>query len=176
MRRKAKTANFGIIYGISAFGLSESLELSRKEASEIINSYFEKYPAIRGFMDKSIEFAKEHGYVETMMQRRRYLRDINSANSIVRKFSERNAINAPIQGTSADMIKIAMIEIYREMKNLNLKAEMILQVHDELVFDVPKEEVEILSKIVMEKMKSAMPLNVPLEVDINTGHNWLEAH
>ncbi|MEA3504579.1 MAG: DNA polymerase I, partial [Bacteroidota bacterium] len=176
MRRKAKTANFGIIYGISAFGLSESLEISRKEASEIINSYFEKYPAIRGFMDKSIEFAKEHGYVETMMQRRRYLRDINSANSIVRKFSERNAINAPIQGTSADMIKIAMIEIYREMKKLNLKSEMILQVHDELVFDVPKEEVEILSKIVMEKMKSAMPLNVPLEVDINTGHNWLEAH
>lgn len=176
MRRKAKTANFGIIYGISAFGLSESLNIPRKEASEIINSYFEKYPAIKTFMDKSIEFAKEHGYVETMMKRRRYLRDINSANSIVRKFSERNAINAPIQGTSADMIKIAMIEIYREIEKHHLQAKMILQVHDELVFDVPKDEVELLKNIVEEKMRTAIVLKVPIDIDINTGDNWLEAH
>jgi len=127
-------------------------------------------------MDKSIEFAKEHGYVETMMKRRRYLRDINSANSIVRKFSERNAINAPIQGTSADMIKIAMIEIYREIEKHHLQAKMILQVHDELVFDVPKDEVELLKNIVEEKMRTAIVLKVPIDIDINTGDNWLEAH
>ncbi len=176
MRRKAKTANFGIIYGISAFGLSERLGIPRKEASEIINTYFEQYPAVKKYMDESIDFAKEHGYVETLMKRRRYLRDIHSGNSVVRGVAERNAINAPIQGSSADMIKIAMIRIYEALKQQKLKTKMILQVHDELVFDVPKEEVDTVSKMVEDKMKNAMELEVPVVVDLNTGQNWLEAH
>lgn len=176
MRRKAKTANFGIIYGISAFGLSERLEIPRKEAGEIIKTYFEQYPAVKKYMDESINFAKEHGYVETLMKRRRYLRDIHSGNSVVRGVAERNAINAPIQGSSADMIKIAMIRIYEALKQQELKSKMILQVHDELVFDVPKDEVEAISKMVEEKMKNAMNLKVPVVVDLNTGNNWLEAH
>ncbi|MGM0566506.1 MAG: DNA polymerase I [Bacteroidota bacterium] len=176
MRRKAKTANFGIIYGISAFGLSERLEIPRKEAAEIIKTYFEQYPAVKKYMDESINFAKEHGYVETLMKRRRYLRDIHSGNSVVRGVAERNAINAPIQGSSADMIKIAMIRIYEALKQQKLKTKMILQVHDELVFDVPKDEVDAVSKMVQEKMKNAMELKVPVVVDLNTGNNWLEAH
>lgn len=176
MRRKAKTANFGIIYGISAFGLSERLEIPRKEAGEIIKTYFEQYPAVKQYMDESINFAKEHGYVETLMKRRRYLRDIHSGNSVVRGVAERNAINAPIQGSSADMIKIAMIRIYEALKQRELKSKMILQVHDELVFDVPTDEVEAISKMVEEKMKNAMELKVPVVVDLNTGNNWLEAH
>lgn len=176
MRRKAKTANFGIIYGISAFGLSERLEIPRKEAGEIIKTYFEQYPAVKQYMDESINFAKEHGYVETLMKRRRYLRDIHSGNSVVRGVAERNAINAPIQGSSADMIKIAMIRIYETLKQRELKSKMILQVHDELVFDVPTDEVEAISKMVEEKMKNAMELKVPVVVDLNTGNNWLEAH
>lgn len=176
MRRQAKTVNFGIIYGISAFGLSERLKIPRREAAEIIESYFEKYPGIRDYMDQTIAFAREHGYVETILGRRRYLSDIRSANSVVRAYAERNAINAPIQGSSADMIKIAMIRIFNEMQKRNMKSKMILQVHDELVFDAHKEEVEALKLLVDDKMKNALKLDVPVVVDINTGNNWLEAH
>ena len=176
MRRRAKTVNFGIIYGISAFGLSERLGISRREASEIITSYFEKYPGIDAYMKSTIEFAKEHGYVETILGRRRYINDINSANAVVRGYAERNAINAPIQGSSADMIKVAMINIFKEFQKKKLKTRMILQVHDELVFDVHKDEIEEVKILVEEKMKHAMELDIPIEVDMNTGSNWLEAH
>ena len=176
MRRHAKTVNFGIIYGISAFGLSERLKIPRREAAEIIRSYFEKYPGIHQYMEKTIEFAREHGYVETILGRRRYLNDIRSANGVVRAYAERNAINAPIQGSSADMIKIAMIRIFNEMQQRNMKSKMILQVHDELVFDTHKEEVEELKLLVDDKMKNALILDVPVVVDISTGNNWLEAH
>ena len=176
MRRKAKTVNFGIIYGISAFGLSERLRIPRKEAAGIIRNYFEQYPGIRKYMDKSVAFAREHGYVETILGRRRYLPDINSANAIVRGYAERNAINAPIQGSSADMIKMAMIHVFNAFEKEQLLSKMILQVHDELVIDVHRDEVEKVRKIVDEKMKSAMPLSIPVLVDINTGNNWLEAH
>ncbi len=176
LRRHAKTVNFGIIYGISAFGLSERLGISRKQASEIIKSYFEKYKGVAAYMESSIEKAKEKGYVETLMGRRRYLRDINSRNTIVRKFAERNAINAPIQGSSADMIKKAMIQIHQAMLEHQMQAKMILQVHDELVFDVPKEEVPLLQQIVETEMIKALPLQVPIVVDMNTGNNWLKAH
>ena len=176
MRRNAKTVNFGIIYGISAFGLSERLGIPRREAADIISSYFEKYPGVKKYMDSTIAFAKANGYVETIMGRRRYLNDINSGNATVRGFAERNAINAPIQGSSADMIKIAMISIYNEMVEKNLKTKMILQVHDELVFDVHREEVEIMKILIEKNMKQAMKLSVPVEVDINIGENWLEAH
>jgi len=176
MRRNAKTVNFGIIYGISAFGLSERLGIPRREAANIISSYFEKYPGVKKYMDSTIAFAKANGYVETIMGRRRYLNDINSGNATVRGFAERNAINAPIQGSSADMIKIAMISIYNEMVEKNLKTKMILQVHDELVFDVHRDEVEVMKILIENNMKQAMKLNVPVEVDINIGENWLEAH
>ena len=176
MRRHAKMVNFGIIYGISAFGLAERLGISRAEAARIINSYFIEYPGIRAYMDKQIELARKQGYVETMLGRRRQLRDINSANSVVRGFAERNAINAPIQGTSADMIKIAMIHIHQAIQEKSMQSRMILQVHDELVFDAHREEVDELRKIVAEKMQNAMQLSVKAETEINTGNNWLEAH
>jgi DNA polymerase-1 len=176
MRRNAKMVNFGIIYGISAFGLSERLGIPRKEAAEIINNYFEQYPGVKAYMEKSIQFAREHGYVETILGRRRYLPDINSANSIVRGYAERNAINAPIQGSSADMIKVAMINVFNEMRKQNMRSKMILQVHDELVFDAHRDEVEQLKAIVKDKMLNAITLDVPLVVDMNTGENWLEAH
>ena len=176
MRRNAKMVNFGIIYGISAFGLSERLNIGRKEAAEIIHQYFVKYPDIKAFMDNTIKLARQNGYVETMMKRRRYLRDINSGNATIRSFAERNAINAPIQGTAADMIKIAMIDIFSEMERLQMKSRMILQVHDELVFDVHKNETEILKPIVLKGMQNAILLDVPVLVDMNTGRNWLEAH
>ncbi len=176
MRSHAKSVNFGIIYGISAFGLSENLNIPRGEAARIINAYFEEYPLVKQFMDKQIEFARQHGFVETILGRRRYLRDINSGNAIVRGFDERNAINAPIQGSSADMIKIAMIDIHNEMLKQQLNAKMILQVHDELVFDVPIDEMEKLRAIVVDKMKNAIALRVPVVVDSNTGRDWLEAH
>lgn len=176
IRRNAKTVNFGIIYGISAFGLSERLGIPRREASDIIKNYFEKYAGIKRFMDESVEMAKEKGFVQTLMGRRRYLRDINSRNAIVRGFAERNAINAPIQGSSADMIKVAMIRIHDEMKKQQLQSKMILQVHDELVFDARKEELEKLKKIVEIGMRDALPLKVPVVVDMNTGENWLDAH
>jgi DNA polymerase-1 len=176
MRRSAKTVNFGIVYGISPFGLSQRLNIPRAEAASIIEQYFSKYPGVKTYMDNTIAFAKEHGYVETIMGRRRYLRDINSSNATVRGFAERNAINAPVQGSSADMIKIAMINIHETMAELGMRSKMILQVHDELVFDAHKKELDQLSEIVGEKMRSAIPMKVPLLVDINTGKNWLEAH
>jgi len=176
LRRNAKTVNFGIIYGISAFGLSEQLGIARKEAAEIIKSYFDKYSGIKAYMDQVIEQAKEKEYVETMMGRRRYLRDINSRNGIVRGFAERNAINAPIQGSSADMIKVAMIAIDKKMQAQQLKSKMILQVHDELVFDTLLSEEQQLKDIVEKEMRMALELKVPVVVDMNTGSNWLIAH
>ena len=175
-RRNAKAVNFGLAYGMSAFGLSERMNIPKKEASEIIRQYFEQYPGIRTYMEKTISFAKSHGYVETVMKRRRYLKDINSGNATVRGFAERNAINAPIQGTAADMIKIAMIRIFREFEQRNLKSRMILQVHDELVFDVFLPELEEVKNIVRTGMQDALKLNVPVVVDMNIGNNWLEAH
>ncbi len=176
MRRNAKMVNFGLIYGISAFGLSQRLDIPRKEASEIIKSYFEQYSGIKTYMDQQIEYARKHGFVETIMGRRRYLKDINSANGVVRGFAERNAINAPIQGSSADMIKIAMIDIFEEFNKKKLKSKMILQVHDELVFDTHMDELKTVQKIVHDKMPSAIKLDVPVIIDMNTGSNWLEAH
>ncbi len=176
MRRKAKEVNFGIIYGISAFGLGQNLNISRTEAREIIEAYFEEFPAIKSYMDKAINDAREKGYAETLLGRRRYLRDINSRNMTVRGFAERNAINAPIQGTAADIIKIAMINIHQWMKEEKLKSKMILQVHDELVFDAHNDEVDLLAKKVPELMKNAVAMAVPLEVEVGTGKNWLEAH
>jgi len=175
-RRNAKAVNFGIIYGQSAFGLSQSLAIPRKEAAAIIEQYFSQYTGIQEYMRQAVEFAKEHGYVETILKRRRYLRDINSANMTVRGFAERNAINAPIQGSAADLIKIAMIQIQQDIADKGLRGKMIMQVHDELVFDVPREEVEQLSAIVRERMKNAIELQVPIEVEVGVGNNWLEAH
>jgi DNA polymerase-1 len=176
MRRNAKTVNFGIIYGISAFGLSERLSIPRKEAAQIIEQYFLKYPKIKEYMDKSIANARQHGFVETILGRRRYLRDINSSNFTIRGFAERNAINAPIQGSSADMIKIAMIRIHKALTDKKLLTKMIMQVHDELVFDVHKSEIDIVKPIIYNEMKNAMALKVPVEVEMNTGDNWLAAH
>ena len=176
MRRHAKAVNFGIIYGMSAFGLAERLGISRSEAASIIENYFKEYVGIQQYIKNSIEFARQHGYVETMFGRRRYLRDINAHNSVVRNFAERNAVNAPIQGSSADMIKIAMSNIYKAMNDKQLQSKMILQVHDELVFDAVKDELEILKEIVNDKMVNALPLNIPVVVELNTGTNWLEAH
>lgn len=177
MRRNAKMVNFGIIYGISAFGLSERLNIPRKEAAAIIENYFEKYPRIKAYMDESIEQAREKGYVETIMGRRRYLRDINSSNHTVRGYAERNAINSPIQGSAADMLKIAMINIHKDFIDKGIKSKMLLQVHDELVFDVLKEELEIVKPIIENRMKNAIPsLTVPMEVGMGVGKNWLEAH
>jgi DNA polymerase-1 len=175
-RRNAKAVNFGIIYGQSAFGLSQSLGIPRKEAAEIIENYFAQYPGIKQYMNDTMNFARENGYVCTLMGRRRYLRDINSANMTVRGFAERNAINAPIQGSAADMIKIAMINIHREFKAQNLDARMTMQVHDELVFDVPNHEIEKVKPIIMHHMKNAIKTDVPIMVEIGTGLNWLEAH
>jgi DNA polymerase-1 len=176
MRRNAKSVNFGIVYGISAFGLSENLGIPRKEAAEIIDTYFATFPGIKKYMDSTMVSAREKGYVETLMGRRRIIRDINSANGVMRGFAERNAINAPIQGSAADMIKIAMINIYNEFKKRKLQSRMTMQVHDELVFDVYKPEVELVKQIVGDLMRTALPLDVPVVVEMNTGDNWLEAH
>ncbi len=176
MRRKAKMVNFGIIYGISAFGLAQRLEIPRKEASEIIKAYFEQYPGIKAYMDQTVESAREKGYVETVMGRRRYIRDINSSNHTVRGFAERNAINAPIQGSAADMIKMAMIRIHKAMLQEKVKSKMILQVHDELLFEVYKGEMETMQALVKKHMLEAIQLDVPLEVEVGVGQNWLEAH
>jgi DNA polymerase-1 len=176
MRRKAKMVNFGIAYGISAFGLAQRLRIPRKEAAEIIEQYFAKYPGIAGFMRETIEFARKHGYVETVTGRRRYVRDIRSANATVRGAAERNAINAPIQGTAADMIKIAMINIHRALNEGKFKTRMLLQVHDELVFDVYRPEEGVVRPLIEEKMKTAIPLETPIVVEMGSGENWLEAH
>ncbi|MCD4729038.1 MAG: DNA polymerase I [Bacteroidales bacterium] len=176
MRRNAKMVNFGIIYGISAFGLSERLNIPRSEAKHIIDQYFEQYPGVKIYMNKSIEDARKNGYVETIMGRRRYLRDINSANAVVRGFAERNAINAPIQGSSADMIKIAMINIQNAFLENIFQSKMILQVHDELIFDANKDELDIIKRVVHDLMVSAIPMKVPVLVEMNTGNNWLSAH
>ncbi len=176
MRGRAKTANFGIIYGISAFGLSRRMNLSLSDAKEFIEEYFKTYPGVKKYMDESIEKAREKGYVQTIMGRKRYLPDILSRNSVVRGFAERNAINAPIQGSAADIIKIAMINIHNRIEEKQLKSGMILQVHDELVFDVPEKEVDELSNIVVNEMQNAVKLDVPLTVEWGTGRNWFEAH
>jgi DNA polymerase-1 len=176
MRRKAKMVNYGIAYGISAFGLSQRLAIPRKEAALIIEQYFAKYPGIARYMRDTVAFAREHGYVETVTGRRRYIRDIRSANSTVRGAAERNAINAPIQGTAADMIKLAMVNIHREICERGLKTRMVLQVHDELVFDVLQSEEAEVRGFVEEKMKTAIPLEVPIVVEIGAGNTWIEAH
>lgn len=175
-RSAAKAVNFGIIYGQSAFGLAQNLNISRTEAKEIIDSYFAEYATIKNYMDGTVNQARENGYVETIMKRRRYLPDINSANAIVRGYAERNAVNAPIQGSAADIIKMAMVAVHREMKKTNLKSKMILQVHDELVFDVHNDEVEQMKALVKEAMESAVNLVVPMEVEMKLAGNWLDAH
>ena len=178
MRYKAKSVNFGIIYGQGAFGLAENLGISRTEAKEIIDNYKREFAGIQAYMDSTINFAREHGYVETLMGRKRWLRDINSSNFTVRGFAERNAINSPIQGTAADMIKLAMIKIHHQLKKENLQSKMILQVHDELVFDAVESEIEILKPLILENMKTAMllPNEVPVEAELGIGKNWLDAH
>ena len=176
MRYKAKSVNFGIIYGQGAFGLAENLNIPRKEAQELIENYFKEYSAIKNYMDDTKAFARDNGFVKTLLGRKRWLRDINSNNATVRSFAERNAINAPIQGSAADMIKLAMINIAAEFEKQNFKSKMLLQVHDELVFDVYKPELEIVKPIIEKLMREALPLNVPIEVGLGVGDNWLDAH
>jgi DNA polymerase-1 len=175
-RSKAKTANFGIIYGISVFGLAERMEVSRKEAAELIDGYFATYPDVKKYMEKSIQVAKERGYIETLFKRKRFLPDINSGNAVVRGYAERNAINAPIQGSAADIIKVAMVQIYHRFREEGIRSKMILQVHDELNFSVYPDEKERVERIVLEEMERAYPLRVPLVADSGWGKNWLEAH
>ena len=175
-RSHAKVVNFGIIYGVSAFGLSNQTDLSRSESKEIIDNYYKSYPKLKEFTSNQIEFARSNGYVKTLLGRKRYLNDINSRNAIIRSSAERNAINSPVQGTAADIIKLAMIKINNELEKLKLKSKLILQVHDELIFDCPKGEIDIIKDMVQEKMQNAYQLNVPLKVDIGDGYNWLEAH
>ncbi|WP_298314253.1 DNA polymerase I [uncultured Aquimarina sp.] len=175
-RSNAKTVNFGIIYGVSAFGLSNQTDLSRSEAKELIDTYYKTYPKLRNYMSEQVDFARENGYVQTVLGRRRYLKDINSANAIVRGAAERNAVNAPIQGSAADIIKIAMINIHKKLKEGNYKTKMLLQVHDELVFDVYKTELESIQSLIKSEMENAYSLAVPLDVDMGLGDNWLEAH
>ena len=176
MRRGAKTVNFGIIYGISAFGLSQRLDISRSEAADLIDSYFEEYPRVKEYMDDTILFAKENGFVETVSGRRRYLRDINSSNAMIRSAAERTAINTPIQGTAADMIKLAMVGVHQALSEGEFKTKMILQVHDELLFDMAIEEEDKIKEIVVEEMQNALPMEIPAVVDVGVGENWLEAH
>ncbi|PZD78792.1 DNA polymerase I [Mesonia sp. K7] len=175
-RSNAKTVNFGIIYGVSAFGLSNQTDLNRTEAKELIETYYKTYPKLRGFIDDKIDFAREHEYVETVLGRRRYLKDINARNHVVRSGAERNAVNAPIQGSAADIIKLAMINIQKVFEEKSIQSKMLLQVHDELVFDVLKTELEDVKKIIKHEMENAFQMAVPLEVEIGVGENWLEAH
>jgi DNA polymerase-1 len=175
-RSKAKTANFGIIYGISVFGLAERMNVPRQEAKELIDGYFDTYPQIKEYMDKSIERARANGYIETIFGRKRFLPDINSRNAVVRGYAERNAINAPIQGSAADIIKVAMVKIFQRFQSESIRSKMILQVHDELNFSVVPEEKEKVQQIVMEEMEKAYPMQVPLKADCGWGNNWLEAH
>jgi DNA polymerase I len=178
MRRKAKSVNFGIVYGQSAFGLAENLQIPRAEAKEIIDNYKIEFAGVTRYMDEMINFAREHGYVQTILGRKRWLRDINSANFTVRGLAERNAINSPIQGTAADMIKLAMVRVHQAFKEHGFKSRMVLQVHDELVFDVVKEELDAIKPVIVESMQSAMtlPNNIPIIAEVGEGTNWLEAH
>lgn len=176
MRDKAKTVNFGIIYGISAFGLQQRLNIPRAEANDLIHNYFEKYPGVKAFIDRTIEFAKEHGYVATQTGRRRYIRDINSRNQSLRSAAERLAMNSPIQGTAADMLKLAMIKVHRALNQGQFKTKMLLTVHDELVFDLFKQEAETVVPVIVDAMKSALQTRVPIVVETGIGENWLEAH
>ena len=175
-RSNAKTVNFGIVYGVSAFGLSNQTDLSRSEAKELIDTYYETYPKLKAYMSAQVDFARDNGYVETVLNRRRYLKDINSRNAMVRSGAERNAVNAPIQGSAADIIKLAMINIYNRFKKEGFKSKMLLQVHDELVFDAHKEELEIIKPIIKYEMENAFKMNVPLDVEVGVGENWLQAH
>ena len=175
-RSNAKTVNFGIIYGVSAFGLSNQTSLSRKESAELIDAYYATYPKLKSYMSNQVDFAREHGYVQTVLGRRRYLKDINSANMMVKSGAERNAVNAPIQGSAADIIKIAMINIHKKLTSENWKSKMLLQVHDELVFDVHNSELEKIKPMIKHEMENAFKMDVPLEVEIGVGKNWLEAH
>jgi DNA polymerase-1 len=175
-RSNAKVVNFGIIYGVSAFGLSNQTNLNRTESKQLIEKYFEKYPKLKQYINNQISFARNNGYVETVLGRRRYLKDINSQNSVVRGAAERNAINAPVQGSAADIIKIAMINIQRKLSKGNYKSKMLLQIHDELVFDVFKPELNEMIELTKNEMEKAFEINVPLTVDLNYGLNWLEAH
>jgi DNA polymerase-1 len=176
MRRKAKEVNFGIMYGIGPFGLSTRLEITQSEAKEIIARYFERFPKVKQYINDTIGAARERGYVETLLGRRRYLPDLNSHNNNLRQNAERQAINMPIQGTAADMIKLAMINIDRAFAKARLKTRMILQVHDELVFELKKDEEEKVRSLVTKHMQESLKLNVPIEVEIGVGKNWLEAH
>lgn len=176
MRRQAKIINFATIYGVSPYGLSQQAEIGMKEAAEFIKKYFETYPGFRNYIDTTIAFAREHGYVETLMGRKRPVPEITSGKSFMREGAERVAINTPIQGTSADMIKIAMINITNEMSAKKLRSRMIMQVHDELVFEIRPDEKEIMESLVRDKMENAVKLNVPVFVEIGTGKNWEEAH
>jgi DNA polymerase-1 len=175
-RSNAKTVNFGIIYGVSAFGLSNQTDLDRNESKELIETYYKTYPKLKVYMNGLTDFARENGYVETVLGRRRYLKDINSSNAVVRGAAERNAVNAPIQGSAADIIKIAMINIYKKFEELNCKSKMLLQVHDELVFDIHKDELEDMKKLIQEEMQNAYKMIVPLDVEVGVGQDWLEAH
>ena len=175
-RSNAKTVNFGIVYGVSAFGLSNQTDLSRGEAKELIDTYYETYPKLKAYMSAQVDFAREHGYVETVLNRRRYLKDINSRNAMVRSGAERNAVNAPIQGSAADIIKLAMINIHKRFLKEGFKSKMLLQVHDELVFDAHKDELETIKPIIKEEMENAFKMTVPLEVEMGIGQNWLQAH
>ena len=178
MRYKAKSVNFGIIYGQGAFGLADNLGISRTEAKTIIDNYKKEFAGITAYMDSTINFAREKGYVETLMGRKRWLRDINSSNFTVRGFAERNAINSPIQGTAADMIKLAMIKVHKAIRQEGFKSKMILQVHDELIFDVVRSEADSLKSLILENMQSALqlPHQVPVIAEAGIGENWLEAH
>lgn len=176
MRSKAKAVNFGIIYGQGAFGLAQNLNIRRGEAKEIIDNYYAQFPGLKAYQTQNIEFARKHGFVETILGRRRYLKDINSSNAVVRGFAERNAINAPIQGSAADVIKIAMVKLHAIFEQEKFKSKMIMQVHDELVFDALKEEIDVIKPIIIKEMQSAVDLGIPLKVDVDMGSNWLEAH
>jgi DNA polymerase-1 len=175
-RSHAKTVNFGIIYGVSAFGLSNQTDLTRSESKELIETYYATYPKLKAYIGEQVNFARNNGYVQTVSGRRRYLKDINSRNAVVRGAAERNAVNAPIQGSAADIIKIAMINIHKALEKSTLRSKMLLQVHDELVFDVYKPEMDELVQLVRRHMQEAYTLEVPLEVDVGQGSNWLEAH
>ena len=176
MRDKAQTVNFGIIYGISAFGLQQRLNIPRAEAQMLIENYFDKYPQVRTYIDKTIAFAREHGYVQTQTGRRRYLRDINSRSRAVASVAERLAMNSPIQGTAADILKLAMIRVHNALRSGNFLTKMLLTVHDEIVFDLYKPEQETVVPVIREAMQSALALRVPLLVETGIGRNWLEAH